>query len=354
MSRRDAILDDKEAMFAPPDVQTSGYQKTKPTKGTEKHKPLSWTPLRICIIFLCIIAAFTTTLAQTDCPASVLLALARAAAACMSMERNQFCHGNGESVSVYHYGSIEEMPVQPGDRFDLSSILELGIGDDDAPEWNVATLQVQANLPDAEQRSATFLLFGNVYIANEVPPLPELTITSTGTLNVRALPEADADILTTLPLRGTATANGRTQDNRWLRIVTRNNTLGWASVENLTVDGSISTLNVVDTAAPFLRPFQVFSLYTGADDALCDGAPESGLLIQTPGANVPVELTVNGVLAEVAGTVFIQAQPQAMMTINVLNGYAEIGALGAVHYVPAGARIHIPLGEDVLVSSAPG
>jgi hypothetical protein len=276
-------------------------------------------------------------MAQADCPASVLLALARAAAACSDIERNQFCHGNGESVSVYHYDSAEEMPVRPGDRLDLSSILELGIGDDDSPEWNVATLQVQANLPDTEQRSVTFWLFGNVYMSNEVPPLPKLNITSAGTLNIRAIPEADADTLTTLPLRGTATANGRTGDNRWLRVITRSNVLGWASVENLTVEGDISLLNIVDTSTPFLRPFQAFTLTTSADDAPCAGAPESGALIQSPNTAAPVELIINESKIKLAGTAFLQAANT--LTISVMDGYAEVEALGAIQFVPAGTRL---------------
>jgi hypothetical protein len=280
--------------------------------------------------------AFGTVVAQTDCPASVLLALARSASACSGVGRNQVCFGNGESMGYHPFHSDEAVAPLPGTIVDLAGIEIISIGDDEPPEWNVATLQVQANLSDREQRSATLLLFGNVVIENGVPPLATIGITAAGTLNIRTLPEPDADILATLPLRGTATANGRTDDRRWLRVITPNNILGWASVENLTVNGGVSRLIVVQADTPFLRPFQVLTIITGSDDALCDGASESGALIQSPNTTSPVELTVNDARLRLAGTAFLQAADT--LTIHLLDGYAEVEALGATQYVPAGTQ----------------
>jgi hypothetical protein len=288
-------------------------------------------------MFLLFVLMYTSVAAQTDCPASVLLALARAGAACSGVGRNQVCFGNGESMDYQAFNSVEAVAPLPGTIVDLAGIESISIGDDEPPEWNVAVLQVQANLSDREQRSATLLLFGNVIVENGVPPLATVRITSSGTLNIRALPESDADILTTLPLRGSATANGRTQDNRWLRVITPNNILGWASVENLTTEGDPSTLSIVDATTPFLRPFQVLTIITGSDDALCSGASESGALIQSPNTSSPVELIVNDARLRLAGTAFLQADN--LMTINVLDGYAEVASQGALQYVPAGARL---------------
>ncbi len=295
----------------------------------------AFAPLRLCVMSWLFLLLYTTVVAQTDCPASVLLALARAAAACSGIERNQACYGNGSVSATFQPGVSDAVFEQPGHIVNIGAIEHLSIGG--ASDYSVATLQVQADLSDREQRSLTILLFGSAEIANQVPSLPQVPITSTGTLNIRTLPQADADILATLPLRGTATANGRTQDNRWLRVMTPNNILGWASVENLTAEGDPSTLSIVDATTPFRRPFQVLTITTGSDDALCDGTSESGALIQSPNNTTPVELTVNGALLRLAGTAFLQAND--VMTISVLDGYAEVETLGAIQYVPAGAHL---------------
>ncbi len=316
-------------------------------------------PLHLRITFFVFLLFPSLALAQTDCPASVLLALARAGAACSGVERNQACYGNGTVTATLQSSVSDAVFSQPGHMADLAALQKIGVGGFDAAEFSVATLQVQANLPDKEQRSVTMLLFGEAEITNLVPPLPELTITSTGTLNVRTLPEADADILATLPLRGTATANGRTDDNLWLRVITRNNVLGWASLENLTVDGDITTLNVMDATTPFYRPFQVMHLVTGTDDTLCEGTAESGVLVQTPNPTNPVTLLMNGGISlRLAGTAYINITVPGVysgdaLTIHVLDGNAEVQAMTSVQFVPAGSRTHIDTGDDYLIVSGP-
>ena len=92
------------------------------------------------------------------------------------------------------------------------------------------------------------------------------------------------------------------------------------------VDHDIATLDVVDESTPYFRPFQVMTLSTGVDDAPCEGASNSGVLIQTPNTFTPVEVTVNGVTLHLAATIYVQAQAGESMVINVLDGQVEVEA----------------------------
>jgi hypothetical protein len=105
----------------------------------------------------------------------------------------------------------------------------------------------------------------------------------------------------------------------------------------LSFNGSESLLNAIDPDVPFVRPFAEFGLELISADAPCAGAPESGLLIQSPSVDVPVDLTVFPFKVRLAGTAFVQFVPN--LWINVLDGYAEISQDATRWYVPAGARL---------------
>ena len=96
-----------------------------------------------------------------------------------------------------------------------------------------------------------------------------------------------------------------------------------------------------------------FFFASGIGDGACNSAPESGLLIQTPEGVGRVELTINAVEISIGSTAYIQAQPDADMTVNVIEGQADITAQGETQTVNAGNRTKIGLDADGVAQSPP-
>jgi hypothetical protein len=128
---------------------------------------------------------------------------------------------------------------------------------------------------------------------------------------------------------------------------------GWVSRDVVTIDGDATTLNVVDGDTPYLRPFQSMQIETAINDAPCDGAPQSGVLLQSPGTDTPVSLTVNNADVSLAGTGFVQAQSGTQMTLYMLDGSARVQASGTEQAVPSGGKITVPMSTGLLAVDAP-
>jgi hypothetical protein len=287
-----------------------------------------------------------------DCPKKILVALARAGAACQRMEHLQVCYGYGAVTATFQPGSDQTLDA-PGSLAGIAALRSLRVTESESGDWGIATLEIQANLVDVEQRFVTLLLFGDAEIANRVPYIPEIMIAATGTLYVRETPEPDSEIITRMGLRETAMANGRTENGDWLRIlIPGTQQLAWVAREVLTSPQDINQLNIVDDTTPFYRPFQIFDLRSGANDAPCEGAPESGLLIQTPNTFTEVELVINGVTFRLAATAFVQAS-EGVLIVDTLDGYVEVEAQSSTQYIPAGSQARIPLDAEGSASGPP-
>jgi len=278
--------------------------------------------LRTFVIGLIVALLAVSAAAQaTTCPANVILALARAGSTCVSIERDQACFGNGGVRATGFDGT--ELFNQTGDLISAEAIQTLSVGDGD--EYSAALLNVQASLPTNAGSDVTIFAFGDVTFTNNAPPLTEILITATGTLNIRGLPTDSAEILTQIGVRESLTANGRTADNTWVRVIVtgergQGDIVGWAAVSSITTQADLYTLAVVsDVSVGFLHPFEDFTIATASNDPICDGTPESGVLIQTSNADEAVRLIINDVTLDIAGTVFLQTNFDGL-AVNVLNG----------------------------------
>lgn len=288
----------------------------------------------------------------TECPANVLLALARSNAACSRTERNQLCYGNG-TVTAELSSSASDFD-RPGELMAARDVRAFSVTSDPMGEFSAATLLFQANLIDTQAgRSAVILAYGSATVENLVPVIPEVRVTATGTLNVRRMPQENGEIIQQFPLRTTLAADGRTRDGQWLRVqMPDTGAIGWVSINLITIEGNINSLEIVNVDTPYLRPFQIITLQTGTGDAFCDGAPSSGVLMQTPEAAI-VEMTVNGAVLRFSATAHIQAQAGGNMTISVIQGIVIATVGSAEQYIPAGARAMIPLDADGMAAGAP-
>src|SRR5690349_2611084 len=122
------------------------------------------TRARLIFILIGLLVLAVPGAAQADCPANILLALARAGAACNALERNQACVGSG-TVSSTTTGTF----ARAGDIVDLDALRDFATSAEG--DYPVVILHTQANLRDNEQRAATMIAFGNITLINRVEPL---------------------------------------------------------------------------------------------------------------------------------------------------------------------------------------
>jgi len=96
-----------------------------------------------------------------------------------------------------------------------------------------------------------------------------------------------------------------------------------------------------------------FYFASGVGDAACASAPESGLIIQTPEGVGKVDLLLNEVSIAIGSTAYVQAQPNADMIVNVVEGQANVTSQGVTETVNAGNRTTIALDESGIAQSPP-
>ncbi len=313
--------------------------------------------------YLLVILCFTRVLAQADtCVSYVQQALAAVDEACAAIGRNQACYGNVALSATPREGVGDFTFEQAGDLANIADLQTLRLRqlDLEANVWGVALMKLQANLPDTlPGQNVTFVLFGDVEIENAVEPgetLPTTEVTSNGGINIRKGPSTSFAVIGSLANGETATANGRSSDGSWLRIqVPDADALGWVSADLVTADDSsgLSVVEAGDAEVPF-TPMQAFYFNTGSSETGCTEAPASGILIQTPAGAGEITLRANDVDIKLGSTAYLQAQPSDVMTISVVEGRGQITAEGETVIVPAGAKVDIPIDENLNADGAPG
>lgn len=291
----------------------------------------------IVLLLLCLSWGTAPVTAQSTplCPARTLLALARAASTCYGQSRGEACYANGLVESTVFAASSATSLAQPGDRRAVSELSSISVLPHEE-DISVASLYIQGNLTDAEQRSIVLMLLGEASLTNQVPPLAQSVVQATGALNIRRAPQPDSEIIARLGVGGTTIANGRTAAADWLRVrVPNSNDLGWVSAASAALDGNPLSLSVVRPGEPLLRPYQYFT-FSSVTASLCDGALPFGLLLQTP---VKTQLRINNVDLLLSGTFFFQSDD--LLSIHVLQGEAVALVADQEIFIPAAARLSI-------------
>lgn len=171
-------------------------------------------------------------------------------------------------------------------------------------------------------------------------------------LNMRTEPSLKADIVAKLSDGTQVTLTDGPRDAEgytWWKGRSTAGDEGWlvASV------GDLQTL-ATPVRGPKFGAMQSFYLKTGSDDAPCDQAPDSGLMIQTPEGVGEINLLVNEVDIQLGSTVYLQTdQKTHEMIVNVVEGQAQVQSAGIVQIVPAGSRVRIPLDSAFIAAGAP-
>lgn len=279
------------------------------------------------------------------CPPPELLDFARSSSACFQLGRNEACFGNG-AVNATFQDSVEPSSFkQAGDIVPLDHLRSITLSpvEDDVA---IATLAVQASLPDAEANSMFFLLFGDVRIFNSVDYLAEVSAIAKGTLTIRKTPDTNSEIITQLGVNSGVIATGRTADGKWLRVSLPDaQAMGWVATDLVSTLHTLSVLSVVEPTTPLYKPFQVLVIETH-DAALCGGQSAGGLLMQTPNVKESASITINGVDVRLAGTAYLQTLESGYLSINLLDGEAEITVGSQMTFVPAGSQVRISIDPE--------
>jgi uncharacterized protein YraI len=306
--------------------------------------------LSILWVLLCFVSR---VFAQAECPALVEQAVAATGEACMNVERNQACYGNVSLSATFHPEAVDVQFEAAGDIAGLADLQDISLTALDVQEetWGIAVLRVQANLPDTlPGQNVTMLLFGDVQVEN-AGTLTGVTLTGTVNVNsganIRRSPSQNGTIIGSLMRGDTVRVIGRLEDASWLQIqLPTSEGTGWVFADLLALDGDVNTLSVNEPGVPVYGPMQAFYFRSGIGDAACAEAPDSGILLQTPQGAGSIVLNVNEAAITLGSTAFLQAEPDGDMIINLLEGGATIETEWDVEFVPAGARVRVPLDEE--------
>ncbi len=310
------------------------------------------------VIFLLVLCTISFAAAQDDCALRAAAAAQATASACASTARNFACFGSAPADARARMGAPEMMFSESGALADLRTLRRLTVSANETG-WGMALMRVQANLPDTPvDENVTLLAFGDVQITNvgtEALAPTTLMATATTGVNIRALPTDDAAILASLTGSQTAQVVGRLSDSSWLQITLPDGlqATGWVFAALLGVDGDVNTLTVIDPNVPQYRPMQAFRFHSTQVDAGCAGAPQSGILIQTPEGAGRVLLSINNVNVRIGSTAFVQAIEGGLLTFHLLDGSALIDGEGGSVLIPAGTRATVPLNGDGLAMGVP-
>lgn len=320
-----------------------------------------WKPLLLIIV---LIAISQTTMAQTteqpnDCPTVVRTAITLTGQRCEDTDLNQICYGHLVLDAQPRTGLVNFGFDEPGDIVDVVEVqsLRLSAFDADAGRWGVVMMQIEAKLAQQADNNpeVQILLFGDAELNDATRFLP-------GQANepaiVRAQPSTSSRMLTSLNTEDEITANGRLQDNSWLRINLSDHN-GWVRSDLITLDGDVESLaavaaaNLNDDVLAQFGPMQAFYFRAGANDAPCAQAPNSGLLIQTPEGVAAISIWLDEVVIEMQATAYVQAQPDGELTINILEGEARVTANDDTRTVVSGMQINVPLDSDLTAADVP-
>lgn len=281
-----------------------------------------------------LLSAVLVSAQPATCTAQELLSFARAGAACLLMEPGEACYGAGTvtASALDQLGAIAPL----ADLTDITlSVPPQGV--------SVAALIVQPE-PRAESGIAIQAM-GALRLINEVERPVEVTAIAIGAAILRALPQADGDIVGQLAVNQGVVVNGRA-DGDWLRVrLPDTGAAAWVNRGSFSISG-VEILPVVRPGDPVERPFQRFSIIPAADNfSACGGTVGSVVYVQTSSETAFSPLVVNGAPLAVRGTLRFDVEIDALWLV-ALDGDAEVGGETAPVYLPAGARMRLPLDAD--------
>jgi LysM repeat protein len=297
----------------------------------------------ICLILL---LAVVPVLAQQTCPVLVQDALQALGDNCANLDRNTACYGYNHLEATFNEPVEDNFFTQVTERAGLTQMetLETSPLDTTSGEWGIGVMNVQANVPNTlPGQAVTFLLLGDAQVENDVEPdeafqpVAPVDVTTSGIANLRATPDFNAPTLLTLPDATTLSADGRSEDGAFLRVVYQEQVL-WVDAAVITGPEALNELPILRDDS--FTPMQAFYFTTGIGEPACSESP-SLVAINSP-ENLHINLTVNGAAITVGSLITFQTtEDGAVMTVIEGGVRNEDGLL-----IPAGQASDLELDED--------
>lgn len=322
---------------------------------------------RVLVLVLCMVlcgALLTSHFAawrahaqeRSACRALAEEGIAAAARACGTAGANTACYGHtgvvassAEGVALNNVGQIVPLSQIKG--------LTTQAADLTSGAWGIAVLNIQAGLPEsaAGVRAA---LFGDSVLTSAVRPeaatlktLPVRTFDDLPVL-LRAGASKNFPQITRLLFNQEGAADGRNKQNTWVRV-RLGELVGWASVNQIRLDGDINSLPIRDD-----RDILPDFLYTAPMQAMTlsnvppRGKPActetaSGLLLQRSAAagDVPARLMVNGVeLSFLSATLALRATPNDNLDVMAIEGVVTVRSFGTEATIADGEMLQVRIG----------
>lgn len=289
---------------------------------------------------------------QSVCEALITRAIQQIGSACQELGRNEACYGNTHVSAVLTDEQLEfdaEGDIVPVEA--LSAIITRP-ANPETDEWGIATMNLQADLPEAENNSVRLVMFGGVEI-NPTPvetgqPLDacQFSNISASNLNLRSGPGRHYRVMDILDQGAQIPVYGQSKDGEWLR-----SSRGWlyAELGQLACNGkTLATFEDVNDA--YTAPMQSFTFQVN-DQGTCQTAP-AGLLVQVPHGQT-ANILVNSVEIRLGSTAFITLDSNGELVVANLEGNVGVTAGEVTMILPVGAQASVPLTEAMAPVDTP-
>jgi hypothetical protein len=317
------------------------------------------------IALLTLIALFAAPAAaqESTCPALQELALTGIAQQCAEQEAGTLCFG-GATVSPVYRERVETAPSfdTPGDAIAISNIDWLSISSEDRTWGAVRALFPVYPSDGLVSRDSALLAFGNVALFLPTPMTPppalaDINVKASQGANLRASPSTDANVVALLAVSRPLKALGRLRGGDWLLVYATPELRGWISESVVSAPlADLPALSADADSEALWLPWHQFDFLSGMQDAPCEDAPESGILLQAVKFIAPRHFVINGARLMLSGTAWLQAQASSGMLIHIIDGRAQVASAGGEVAVRSGHFTHIALERNeygALTPSAP-
>ena len=274
---------------------------------------------------------------------------------CSEFDLNRACYGT--NLVTAEFLSPDDLPenyfTEPSDIAELlqMSNLSTNIFNPEVPEWGIAVLNVQANIPNTIPGQAVkVLLMGAMEMENSVEPdeafISERSVRLTLTQNsiMRYFPRSNSDFVQTIPAGVDVLADALSTNRSWVRVA-YDDIPGWIAVSTLDEASQERLVALPMIEEDARSPMQAFYFETGISQSGCANAPTT-LVVQGP-EDYAVDIVANGADIRIDSTIILRTnispgEESAAMEVITLSGEARV-------FPDTENEIVVPAGE-ILVS----
>lgn len=312
---------------------------------------------RLLLLPLTFVLIPLVVLAQADaCPAIVKAAYSSALLECAAVEAGQLCYGSSR-LDIDPPNDDFSRPGYVVNMHELKTLTSSPMDVDDG-QWGIAVARAALQ----QNQTMTLVVVGDVTLENLIEATTpviyvDVRVTFSAGANVREESGEDSALMTSLPSGQDVPATGSSNDRAWLRLLLPDGSAGWVRTDLVQPSGDIEQLPIVEAGDVGPRslsgPWQAFNLRSGAADALCTAAPESGVMLQADDGAGEISLTVNGVLLTFPGTAYLQAREGGELSVAALEDNVRVLSAGVEQVAIPGTRIRVRWDAERGVPGAP-